>query len=148
DSFIVPRPLTRPRTSILDGPPVSTTASFDWHYEAGAHPTMPMTWPQDYDPLHAWAVSTLVSALPVVTPFFALIVLRTRVWVAALAGFLMAVVLALAVFGMPGAMVAAAGGLGVIFGMLRIAWVIFASIFLYQIAVETGQFQVMKDSIA
>src|SRR5215472_17741848 len=109
---------------------------------------MTTTWSQDYDPLHAWYISTLVSALPVVTLFFVLVVLRARVWVAALAGFLMAVVLALAVFGMPAAMVALAGGLGVIFGLLRIAWVIVASIFLYNIAVETGQFQVMKESIA
>jgi lactate permease len=107
-----------------------------------------MTWSQNYDPLHAWALSTLVSALPVVTLFFALVVLKTRVWVAALAGLLMAVALALIVFGMPAAMVAAAGGLGVIFGLLRIAWIIVASIFLYNIAVETGQFQVMKESIA
>ncbi|MGP0063900.1 MAG: L-lactate permease [Isosphaeraceae bacterium] len=107
-----------------------------------------MTWPQHYDPLHAWPLSTLVSALPVVTLFFALVVLKTRVWIAALAGMLMAVALALVVFGMPAMMVAAAGGLGVIFGLLRIAWIIVASIFLYNIAVETGQFQVMKESIA
>ncbi len=107
-----------------------------------------MTWSQDYDPLHAWPLSTLVSALPVVTLFFALVVLKTRVWVAALAGLLMAVALALIVFGMPAAMVAAAGAHGVIFGLLRIAWIIVASIFLYNIAVETGQFQVMKESIA
>ena len=49
---------------------------------------------------------------------------------------------------MPATLVAAAGGLGVIFGLLRIAWIIVASIFLYNIAVETGQFQVMKESIA
>ena len=60
----------------------------------------------------------------------------------------MAVALALAVFGMPATLVAASGGLGVIFGLLRIAWIIVASIFLYHIAVETGQFQVMKESIA
>jgi lactate permease len=35
-----------------------------------------MTWPQDYDPLHAWPLSTLISALPVVTLFFALVVLK------------------------------------------------------------------------
>ena len=37
---------------------------------------------------------------------------------------------------------------GFVFGFLRIAWIIIASIFLYNVAVETGQFQVMKDSIA
>src|SRR5262249_45582265 len=102
-----------------------------------------MTWPQDYDPLHSWPLSTLISALPVVTLFFALVVLKLRVWAAALAGLLMAVALAIGVFGMPAMLVAAAGGLGVIFGLLRIAWIIVASIFLYNIAVETGQFQVM-----
>src|SRR5437764_1182674 len=107
-----------------------------------------MTWSQDYDPLRAWYFSTLVSAVPVVTLFFVLVVLRARVWVAALAGSLMAVVIALIVFGMPAPLVAAAGCLGVIFGLLRIAWVIVASIFLYNVAVETGQFQVMKESIA
>jgi lactate permease len=107
-----------------------------------------MTWPQNYDPLSAWPLSTLVSGLPVITLFFALIVLKARVWVAALAGLLMAVFLALVVFRMPATLVAASGVLGVIFGLLRIAWVIVASIFLYHIAVETGQFQVMRESIA
>lgn len=107
-----------------------------------------MTWTQVYDPLNSWPLSTLVSALPVLTLFFALVVLRMRVWVAALAGLLMAVVLAIAVFRMPPALVFWAGGLGFVFGLLRIAWIIVASIFLYNIAVETGQFQVMKESIA
>jgi lactate permease len=107
-----------------------------------------MSWSQNYDPLHAWPVSTLVSTLPVVTLFFSLVVLKTRVWVAALAGLLMSIGLALTVFGMPPALVASAGILGVVFGMLRIAWIIVASIFLYHIAVETGQFQIMKESIA
>jgi lactate permease len=61
---------------------------------------------------------------------------------------LMAVGLALLVFRMPATMVAASAGHGVIFGILRIAWIIVASMFLYNVAVETGQFQVMKDSIA
>jgi lactate permease len=107
-----------------------------------------MTWTQDYDPLHSWPLSTLVSALPVATLFFALVVLKLRVWAAAMAGCLVAVVLAIVVFGMPATLVAAALGHGVVFGLLRIAWIIVASIFLYNIAVETGQFAVMKESIA
>src|SRR5688572_14571081 len=105
-------------------------------------------WYQNYDPLHFWPLSTAVSALPVLTLFFVLIVLKKRVWVSALSGMLVAVVLAMTVFGMPAAMVGAASVHGVIFGLLRIAWIIVASIFLYNIAVETGQFQIMKESIA
>ena len=107
-----------------------------------------MTWPQNYDPFHNWIVSTLVASIPVLTLFFVLVVLKARVWVSALCGMLAAVLLALFVFQMPAPLVAGAAGHGFIFGMLRIAWVIIASIFLYNIAVQTGQFQVMKDSIA
>ena len=107
-----------------------------------------MTWNQDYDPFGAWPLSTAVSALPVLTLFFVLLVLRKRVWVAALCGMAMAVLLAATVFGMPAVLIAAASLHGFVFGFLRIAWIIIASIFLYHIAVETGQFQVMKESIA
>src|SRR5579864_3862643 len=107
-----------------------------------------MTWPQNYDPLHSWPLSTLVSALPVLTLFFVLLVLRKRVWVAALCGMIMAIGIALTTFRMPALLVGSAGALGVLFGLLRIAWIMMASIFLYNVAVETGQFKVMKESIA
>src|SRR4051812_14408363 len=106
------------------------------------------TWSQDYDPLHFWPLSTLVAALPVLTLFFVLLVLRARVWVAALAGAMAAVVLGLVVFEMPATLVGGAFALGVQFGLWRIAWIIVASIFLYEVAVETGQFRVMKETIA
>ena len=48
---------------------------------------------------------------------------------------------------MPGDLVGRAMFFGFVFGFLRISWIIIASIFLYHIAVETGQFQVMKESI-
>jgi lactate permease len=107
-----------------------------------------MAWSQDYDPLHAWPLSTLVSAVPVLTLFYALVARRARVWAAALAGLLAAITVALAVFRMPVPTVLAACGLGAVFGLLRIAWIIVASIFLYNVAVATGQFRVMKESIA
>ena len=108
-----------------------------------------MTWSQNYDPLSAWPLSTLVSALPVITLFFCADRAqgtclgrgpgRADRW---------PIVLALAVFQHARDAGCRLGVLGVIFGLLRIAWIIVASIFLYHIAVETGQFQVMKESIA
>ncbi len=107
-----------------------------------------MTWLQNYDPLGWWPLSTAVSALPVVTLFFVLLVLRKRVWVSALAGMVSAILLALVVFRMPAPMVAAATLNGFAFGLMRIAWIIIASIYLFNVAVETGQFAIMKRSIA
>ena len=106
------------------------------------------TWSQDYDPLHSWPLSTMAAALPVLSLFFVLLAVKARVWVAALAGMMVAVTLALGLFGMPAPTVGAACALGVQFGFFRIAWIIIASIFLYEVAVETGQFRVMKESIA
>jgi len=107
-----------------------------------------MTWQQLYDPFNNRFLSTTVSALPVLTLFFVLVVLKKRVWISALSGLLVAVGLALVVFRMPPMLVATAAGHGFIFGVMRIAWIVVGSIFLYNVATETGQFQVMKDSIA
>jgi len=107
-----------------------------------------MNWQQLYDPFNNKLLSTIVSALPVLTLFFVLVALKKRVWVSALSGLVMAVALALLVFKMPAVLVATAAGHGFIFGLLRIAWIVVGSIFLYNVASETGQFQVMKDSIA
>jgi len=107
-----------------------------------------MSWSQLYDPFGNRALSTAVSALPVVTLFFVLVALKKRVWVSALSGFLVAVTLALFVFGMPAVLVGTAAVHGVIFGLMRIAWIVVGSIFLYNVACETGQFDVMKESIA
>jgi lactate permease len=105
-------------------------------------------WYQNYDPLHSWALSTLASALPVLTLFFVLLVLKQRVWTAAFSGMLMAMAVAAFVLNTPPKMIGSAALLGAIFGLTKIAWIIIASIFVYHVAVETGQFQVMKESIA
>jgi lactate permease len=106
------------------------------------------TWPQLYDPFGNRVLSTAVSALPVVTLFFVLVALKKRVWISALSGLLVAAALALSVFGMPSILVATAAAHGVVFGVLRIGWIVVASIFLYNVATTTGQFEVMKNSIA
>jgi lactate permease len=49
---------------------------------------------------------------------------------------------------MPPALAAISFGYGVAFGVLKIAWIVLAAVYLYDISVETGQFEIMKESIA
>ncbi|GAC1464936.1 MAG: L-lactate permease [Isosphaeraceae bacterium] len=105
-------------------------------------------WTQTYDPLGFWPGSTLAAALPVLVLLGLLASGKAPAWLAALAGLMSASVVAMAVFGMPGRMVLASAGVGVVFALFRIIWLIVAAVFLFDLAVETGQFEVMKASVA
>ncbi|MFL6212585.1 MAG: L-lactate permease [Blastocatellia bacterium] len=107
-----------------------------------------MNWTQVYDPLGAWWLSTLVAALPVVVLLGLLAVFRVKPHWAALMGAMTAMVCASAVFGMPWRLSAASLGYGAAFGILKIAWIVIAAVFLYDVTVYTGQFEIMKASVA
>ena len=62
-------------------------------------------------------------------------------------GFIAALVVALAVFRMPAHMVAGAVADGLVFGWFRIAWMVVGAVFVYEITVESGQFEIIKRSI-
>jgi len=104
-------------------------------------------WLQNYNPLGNVALSTFAAAVPALVLFYFLAVRRSPAWRAAVYGFLAAVVLAFAVFGMPAPMIAGAVANGLVYGWIRIAWTVVAAVFVYDIAVETGQFEIIKQSI-
>lgn len=108
---------------------------------------MPQTWIQNYNPLGNTVLSTAVAAIPVCLLFYLLAVRRMIAYRAAVCGFLAAIVLALAVFRMPSAMVAASVAHGLVFALWRIAWILVAAVWVYEITVETGHFEVIKQSI-
>ncbi len=105
-------------------------------------------WTQIYDPFGSWPVSTLVAALPVLVLLGLLASGKANAWVAALAGLVVATAAAVSVFKMPVELAAMAATHGVIFALFRIVWLIVAAVYLYDIAVATGQFEIMKASIA
>jgi L-lactate transport len=107
-----------------------------------------MNWTQVYDPLGAWWLSTLVAALPVVVLLGLLAIFRVKPHWSALAGAITALVCASLVFGMPWRLSAASLAYGAAFGVLKIAWIVIAAVFLYDVTVYTGQFEIMKSSVA
>ena len=59
-----------------------------------------------------------------------------------------AAAVAIIFFKMPLTLAAMSFGYGVAFGLLKIAWIVLAAVYLYDISVETGQFEIMKESVA
>ena len=107
-----------------------------------------MTWTQVYDPFGVWWLSTLVAALPVVVLLGLLAIFRVKPHWSAMAGAATALAAASIAFGMPWKLSFASLGYGAAFGLLKIAWIVVAAVFLYDITVYTGQFDIMKSSVA
>ena len=107
-----------------------------------------MHWTQVYDPLGHWWLSTLVATLPIFVLFGLLAGLKVKPHWCAIAGASTAAIVAVVFFKMPLILAAMSFGYGVAFGLLKIAWIVLAAVFLYDISVETGQFEIMKESVA
>ncbi len=105
-------------------------------------------WNQNYDPVGFWPISTLLASLPIVVLFYLLAFRRVGAAWSAAGGALAALLIAVLVFGMPLPLAGASFLYGVAFGLVKIAWIVFSAVFLYDIAVASGAFEIMKDSIA
>ena len=106
-----------------------------------------MPWNQVYDPLNNWIVSTAVAALPIFILLGTLAFLRIKAHRAALLGLAAALVVAVAVFGMPAGKGLAVAAYGAAYGLFPIGWIILNVIFLYNLANEKGQFVILQDSL-
>jgi L-lactate transport len=105
-------------------------------------------WQQNYTPV---ADSLPLSALVAAFPIFALLILigiiRKPAWMASLIGLAAAAVVAVTVYGMPLDRLFSAIAYGAAFGLFPIGWVVFSAILLYRITLESGKFDLLKDSI-
>jgi lactate permease len=112
---------------------------------------MPFAYVQNLNPLPVrggfTVLSTIVAALPVIVLFYLLVGRRWLASWAGAAGSVVAIVLAVAVYGMPAEMAGASFLYGAAFGLLPIGWTVFAAMLLYNVTVETGQFNVIRRSI-
>ncbi|MFL6280972.1 MAG: L-lactate permease [Vicinamibacterales bacterium] len=113
-----------------------------------AAPEMTWTpWIQVYDPLASAWLSTAAAALPIVLLLAALGLLEWRAHYAALAGLVAALTIAVVVYGMPAPTALATTLYGAAYGFLPIGWIILNAVFLYNLTVHTGQFDVVKSSV-
>jgi lactate permease len=104
---------------------------------------------QNPDPIaHSLGVTSIFAALPLVVLFVLLGVLRVRAWLASVIGLAVALIIAVTVYSMPIGDALNSGLLGAAFGFFPIMWIVINAIWLYNLTVQTGHFDVLRRSFA
>jgi lactate permease len=105
-----------------------------------------MNWTQVIDPLNSVGLSALVAAVPIFFIFWALVIRKMKGY--RCLTLLVAILLALLLYGMPLKLVASSTVHGALYGLFPICWVIIGAVFLYNVTVKSGQFEIIKNFMA
>lgn len=104
---------------------------------------------QVFDPVSdSLGASAIFAAFPLVVLFLLLGVLRVRAWIAALASLATAILVAVVVYPMPADQALLSASIGAAFGFFPILWIVINAIWVYNMTVETGHFDVLRRSFA
>jgi lactate permease len=104
-------------------------------------------WMQAYDPAHHWLLSTFWAALPLVVLLAVMIGLRLKGHISALIALTVALIVAIGIFHMPANLAALSTVLGVGYGLFPIFWIVFPVIFMYQLTVRAGRFNLLQECL-
>jgi len=102
---------------------------------------------QVFDPVsNSLGLSAIFAALPLVVLFVLLGGFKVKAHWAGLAALATALVVGIAVYGMPAGQAFDSGAEGATFGLFPIMWIVFNAIWIYNLTVESGQFAVLRRS--
>jgi lactate permease len=104
-------------------------------------------WNQVYNPLGNTALSTIAAAIPVVTLLVLIASGKVKAHIAAIIAVILTNLIAIFIFTMPAGMSIRASVLGIVAGFFPIGWIVLNVIFLYQLTVATGQFELLKRAV-
>lgn len=111
-------------------------------------PAPVMIWQQQYDPMGSVWLSTLLAALPVVCLLGLIALGKVRIHMAALLGVAVALSVAVVPFRMPVPAALGAAVYGAAYGLFPIGWIVLNVIFLYELTVKAGLFEVLRRSLS
>lgn len=109
---------------------------------------MIMNWTQITDPFNNLVFSALVAVIPIIFLFWALIIKKMKGYLASIFATVVALLIAVLVYGMPADLALLSAGHGALYGLFPICWIVITAVFLFNITVESGQFEVIKHFMA
>lgn len=107
-----------------------------------------MHWTQVIDPLNNLLLSALVAALPIFFIFWALILKKMKGYKASLLTLLVCIIVVAIMYKMPVGTALLSGLYGAMYGLFPICWIILGAVFLFNITVKSGQFEIIKSFMA
>lgn len=107
-----------------------------------------MKWTQVVDPFNNLTLSVLVALIPILFIFWALIVRKMKGYKASLIATVLAILIATIIYGMPVKLALLATMHGALYGLFPICWMVIMAVFLFNITVKSGQFEIIKHSLA
>ena len=107
-----------------------------------------MTWTQVIDPFNNIALSALLAVVPILFIFWALIIKKMKGYKASLLATSIAVIIAIVAYGMPVKLALLSTLNGAMYGLFPICWIIIAAVFLFNLTVKSGQFEIIKSFMA
>ena len=102
------------------------------------------TFQPSLDPLGSPWLSALVAALPIVAMLVTLGGLRWKAHLAGPFSWLVALLVAMTVFGMPPLLALSTSVHGFVYGIFPISWILVAAIWMYEVTVAAGRFEDLK----
>src|SRR6266498_119464 len=107
-----------------------------------------MNWTQVINPLNKIALSALIAAVPILFIFWALVIRKMKGYQASFLTMLIAMAIAIFLYRMPVRLALLSTFHGVLYGLFPICWIIINAVFLYNITVRSGQFEIIKNFMA
>lgn len=107
-----------------------------------------MIWKQITDPFNNLYLSAFISVVPILFIFWALIIKRMKGYKASLGTTFLAIIIAITCYGMPVQLALLSTLHGALYGLFPICWITISAVFLFNMMVRSGQFEIIKNFMA
>ena len=107
-----------------------------------------MNWKQVYDPLNNIGLSAMLALLPILFIFWALIIKKMKGYQASLIATSLAIIIAVTAYGMPIKLALLSTINGALYGLFPICWIVITAVFLFNLTIKSGQFEIIKNYMA